>query len=116
MNVPFSVHSAPAQLTVTSIRRGDTMVVAPVGEVDSATTPALEEALRAVREPVLVDLSSVEFLSCAGIRALLVAYERMPSLTVFLGSAPGVRRCVELSGAADLLPVRESLDRTMLTP
>ncbi|MBB4684326.1 STAS domain-containing protein [Amycolatopsis jiangsuensis] len=111
MTTPFTAHSAPAHLTVTTDRRGAAVVIAPVGDVDAATAPALEAAAAAVdpSEAVVIDLSQVGFLSCAGVRALLAASERLPSLTVVTGPARTVRRCIEMADAGSVLRVRETL-------
>jgi anti-sigma B factor antagonist len=53
-------------------------VLAPVGELDMATAPVLDEAVAGVLahgrvEAVVVDLSGVQFLDSSGIRTLLQA-------------------------------------------
>lgn len=112
MTARFSVFSAPTELTVTVIARDGVLVLTTVGDVDAASVPALEEALvtaLAGGVPVIVDLSRVEFLGCAGIRVLCEAAERVPSLTVVSGTAHGVRRCLEITDAAFHLAIHETL-------
>jgi anti-sigma B factor antagonist len=58
-----------------SVSRRDEIVVLKVGgDIDFATAPTLESAIGAVLvdSPValIIDLSAVEFLSCAGLRVL----------------------------------------------
>ena len=49
------------------------------GRVDSSTAPQLDEALKAVMEKgryrIVLDLSGVEFLGSAGLRAIVSAYK-----------------------------------------
>ncbi|WP_328608361.1 STAS domain-containing protein [Amycolatopsis sp. NBC_00345] len=112
MTARFSVFSAPTELTVTITGRDGVLVLTTVGDIDAASVPALDEALvtaQAGRERVVVDLSRVEFLGCAGIRVLCGAAERDPSLTVVSGTAHGVRRCLEVTDAALHLTIHETL-------
>jgi anti-sigma B factor antagonist len=57
-------------------------VVTPRGELDVAGTPALEDALAEVAgEPgvqgVVIDLSQLEFMDSSGLRAVVLADQRM---------------------------------------
>jgi len=59
------------------LRHCDLMAVR--GRVDSSTAPRLEEALEAVmqkgRYHIVLDMSGVEFLGSAGLRAIVSAYK-----------------------------------------
>jgi len=97
---------------VTITGRDGILVLTTVGDIDAASVPALDEALAtalAGGERVVVDLSRVEFLGCAGIRVLCCAAEREPSLTVVSGTAHGVRRSLEVTGAGLHLTIHETL-------
>ncbi|SEP00462.1 STAS domain-containing protein [Amycolatopsis saalfeldensis] len=112
MTARFSVFSAPTELTVTITGREGVLVLTTVGDIDAASVRALDEALvtaLAGSERVIVDLSRVEFLGCAGIRVLCVAAERHPSLTVVSGTGHGVRRCLEITDAGRHLTIHETL-------
>ncbi|MDT8913805.1 STAS domain-containing protein [Amycolatopsis sp. PS_44_ISF1] len=112
MTARFSVFSAPTELTVTITARRDVLVLTPVGEIDAASAPVLDEALLTVLSRglrVVVDLSRVEFLGCAGIRVLCEAAGRAPSLTVVSGAGHGVRRCLEVTDAGLHLTILETL-------
>jgi anti-sigma B factor antagonist len=116
MTAQFSVFSAPTELTVTVTRRDGVLVLTTVGDVDAASVPALDRALAIATAGggrVIVDLSRVEFLGCAGIRVLCQAAERCPSLAVVSGSAHGVRRCLEVTDAGLHLEIHETLARAI---
>jgi anti-sigma B factor antagonist len=81
-----------------------TALVCPVGELDLATAPVLEQVLETlVGGPLAIDLdlSGLTFVDCAGLRPLRRALQRAPrSFTqVRLSAArPNVRRVLESTG------------------
>lgn len=101
--------TAPVELTVRAARRADAIHLAPVGDLDAATVHIFEAAVAPLTGPVVVDLSGVAFLSCAGVRALLDAHERIPSFAIVPGTAHAVRRCLSVTGADEILRVREAV-------
>ncbi|WP_370963708.1 STAS domain-containing protein [Amycolatopsis sp. cg9] len=87
----------PAGLTATTTERpGGVRVVTLVGDIDAATVGTLDEAL-ATGERVVADLTRVAFLSCAGVRSLLQANDRLDLAVVVGGHA--VTRSLEATGA-----------------
>jgi anti-sigma B factor antagonist len=81
-----------------------TVLVCPVGELDLATAPVLEQVLEALvgAPPAAIDLdlSGLTFVDCAGLRPVRQALHRAPhSFTrVRLSAArPNVRRVLELT-------------------
>jgi anti-anti-sigma factor len=87
--------------------------LAPSGRIDAATSGQLEEAGRAAAEErgrVLLDLSGVDYISSAGLRAILAtakrAREKGGALAVF-GLAGLVREVFAVSGFDALIPVAE---------
>ncbi len=93
--------SSHLQLTSTS-----SIAVSVTGELDVATVPAVEAALRRAEacgaDEVVLDLSGLTFIGSAGLRLILEADDRARSaghrLTLRTGAA--VVRTVELAGAA----------------
>ena len=93
---------------------GDGTVVSVSGDVDICTVTALEDVLRRTmreRSPrLLLDLSEVSFMDCAGLRAIVMirrhAQLRGGSVRLIAVSA-AVRRIVDLAGARDLFPVHD---------
>jgi anti-sigma B factor antagonist len=92
-------------------------VVAPRGEIDSHTAPALEAAGRAALAGagrVAVDLAGVPYSSSAGLRVLLLllrlAQEGGVELVLCAPQAQ-VREVLEVSGFAPLFVVRPDADQ-----
>ncbi|MDA0167255.1 STAS domain-containing protein [Solirubrobacter ginsenosidimutans] len=90
--------------------RGDTVVLAPSGELDAATVGQLEHAIAAAldkrSENLTVDLRALSFIDSSGVRALL-------RLTTQIGHGarlrlvpgpPQVQRVFELTGLTAALP------------
>ena len=91
------------QLEETKI--GTTLVVAPAGRLDSASTPAFEAALQeriaAAPTAILLDLAAVPFVSSAALRVFLSASRRLGeagSQLAFCGLADNVRDVFAISG------------------
>jgi anti-sigma B factor antagonist len=80
-----------------------TVLVAPVGELDLATAPVLEEVLEGlVGSPpaIELDLSGLTFVDCVGLRpirqALRTASHSLTRMRV-TGARPAVRQVLELT-------------------
>src|SRR3954466_14305151 len=86
-------------------------VVTPRGELDVAGTPALAQAIVAVTgEPgvqtVVVDLSQLEFLDSSGLRAVVLADQRLKADGLRFALVPGgesVQRVFELTRMTERL-------------
>jgi anti-sigma B factor antagonist len=103
------------------VRPGDDgTVVAVSGEVDVCTEASLQQALlRIMREHgarLLLDMSGVSFMDCAGLRALLTTRRRAELRGGFMrliAVSRAVRRIIELTGAHEALAVeRIATDRS----
>ena len=87
---------------------GEGNTVLLTGEIDTHTSPLLENHLRELEDSsvVVLDLSAVSFISSAGLTAMLTAQARLDagggSLTVRNPTA-AVERMISLSGLNDLL-------------
>ena len=66
-----------SNLTIVTNQTGAASVVTPNGRVDSQTAPQLDEALAALTAKgnckIVVDLGKLEYISSAGLRALVKA-------------------------------------------
>ena len=89
------------------VRRGDDgIVVAVSGEVDVCTEALLQQALLRIMDEhgarLLLDVSGVSFMDCAGLRALLTTRRRAELHGGFIrliAVSRAVRRIIELTGA-----------------
>jgi anti-anti-sigma factor len=97
------------------VQPGDYGTIVRVGgDVDvSVAGPLQDLLLRAMRThspSLLLDLSGVSFMDCAGVRALLLIRRRaeLRSGSVrLIAASPAVRRIIELVGMRDIFPLRD---------
>lgn len=81
--------------------------LALVGELDLASAPIADAELRdasADAEVVLLDLSGLSFMDCAGLRVLLAADARLREASgrlVIINSSRYVRRLLDLTGTSE---------------
>jgi len=86
------------------------------GRIDSSTAPLLEQALKKVmkdgRYHIVVDLAETEFMSSAGLRALISALKetrRFNRGDLRLASMPSkINKAFELAGFLELFKVYEN--------
>lgn len=93
-------------LTLTTSSRPDGVrVLTAVGEIDMSNAAtfgaALGDAVEADGEPVVVDLTAVEYLDSAGLAALFPHAER-----IALVASPLLAPLLTISGLADLTTVQ----------
>lgn len=93
---------------------GDSVLVRAFGELDLASAKSFEADVRqAIRESsfgVILDLEGVTFIDSMGLRALLSAatLSHMTGRELrILRASEQVRHVIEMSGAADLLPLAD---------
>ena len=83
---------------------GGCLTLAPVGRVDTITSPELEAAvvLDGVEELVF-DLAGVDYVSSAGLRVLLSAQKRMAGKSMKIAHArPAVKEVFDITGFSDI--------------
>jgi anti-sigma B factor antagonist len=92
----------------------DTTVISVSGELDLASSPALEEELERVAQSdaqlVVVDLRSLEFMDSTGLSVLVRAHQRAEENGRRLGLVNGsqqVQRLLTLTGVADRLTLTD---------
>ncbi len=97
--------------------QGDTLVAA--GRIDSSTAPAFRRELEKAFVDIDVDMSGVEFLSSAGLGALLAAQKHLAAhdSNLRLMDVPEeVRNVLELAGFIDLFEIASSaMEQAYLT-
>lgn len=102
-------------MEVSSEKVGAVTVVAPQGKLDAATAPDFDAKLRAAvasdASPVVLDLSGLEYVSSAGLRAVLAAAKRSASANgkmALSGLRPEVQKVFEVSGFSAMLSIHAS--------
>ncbi len=96
-------------------------ILAVSGRVDAERAPELEEAGRRIlvkdSMKLIVDLGAVEYVSSAGLCALLnlakLAKTRNSRL-ILCGPNPSVRQILKLSGFDKLIPIVEELSEALV--
>lgn len=95
------------------------VVVHVSGELDLATTPALEDALTRLPDGshVVIDLGACSFLDSSGVRLLAMAARRVEEtngrLDLVAAGDSGVARVLEITGIDTLVGVHPSLDAAL---
>ncbi len=94
-------------------RENGILVVAPSGRIDSTTSDTLDRVLSRASDGgerhAVVDFGSVEYISSAGLRVLLVAAKRMGTGRLVLCALPEpVRQVFDLAGFLRLFAVEGS--------
>ena len=85
-------------------QEGSKLVLAPIGRIDTITSPELEAAIAYDGVDELVfDLSQVDYISSAGLRVLLSAQKKMAGKSmVIVGAKPAVKEVFDITGFSDI--------------
>jgi anti-sigma B factor antagonist len=109
----------PTPFDVGKHQAGQAVVLTVAGEVDMLTAPKLTEAIQAALaakpEALVVDLSKVEFLASAGMTALVTAQAEVVAPTRFavVADGPATSRPIKLMGIDSVLPLYSTLDSAL---
>ncbi|WP_263768604.1 STAS domain-containing protein [Propionivibrio soli] len=95
----------------------DILVVQPIGRLDSTSSPELErvlvENLDAGTKRLLFDFSSLDYISSAGLRVVLLAGKRLRPVQgkmALVGMRDVVREVFEMSGFLSLFAVADTVE------
>jgi anti-sigma B factor antagonist len=110
-------------LTIRTREDWDSLVLLAEGELDIASAPGLEHsllhALDSTAASIVLDLTAVSFIDCAGIRVLMWAAGRSREdgdrLRIDCGS-PAVRQLIDLTGSGRELPLTFGSTQGSLRP
>lgn len=91
-------------MQINKIQEGSKLVLAPVGRVDTITSPELEAAVVTDGiDELIFDLAQVDYISSAGLRVLLSAQKRMAGKTMKIANAkPAVKEVFDITGFSDI--------------
>ncbi|WP_414940413.1 STAS domain-containing protein [Amycolatopsis sp. cmx-11-51] len=110
------VSGEPPPLAVTTSRDDDVVVLTAVGEIDAATIGRFRTELSGAcvtGKRVILDLSGVGFLSCAGLHALEEANAASPRFSVIVKTAL-VSRILDVSGVGADLDVWRDVEDVLI--
>jgi len=100
--------------------KGGAAVIRVSGELDLASSPALEQELEQVASTeaalVIVDLRELEFMDSTGLSVLVRAHQRAEENSQRFGLVNGsqqVQRLLSLTGVADRLVLSETPDELL---
>ena len=85
-------------------QEGNKLTLAPIGRVDTITSPELEAAvvLEGIEELVF-DLAQVDYISSAGLRVLLSSQKKMAGKSMKIVNAkPAVKEVFDITGFSDI--------------
>lgn len=101
-------------------QKGKVMVITPIGEIDARTvgefTMILNQHLQAGQNRLIADLSGVNFMSSAGLRALLGTLKEARSSGGDFRLAAiqdNVRQVLDMTGFSGILKVFPTVDATV---
>jgi len=99
---------------------GDTMVVSVNGRMDAASAPDFEKNMQEMidsgKRAFAVDLSELEYISSAGLRAILSIAKRLKALNgnLCIASLRGpVKEVFEISGFSSIIPIYDNVDAAL---
>jgi anti-anti-sigma factor len=104
-------------MTITSNHTGGTLVLRVAGRLDAITSPEFEkscqECIKAETRKVVVDFEGMEYISSAGLRAILLVGKTIQAgggVLVFSGLRGTVKDVMEMAGFCSLFPVHDSVE------
>lgn len=107
-------------MEIEEARRGISLVVTPIGRLDSGSAPDFEarlgEAIDGGAHDLVIDLSRLDYISSKGLSALLTAGKRMKRAEgrMVLAAASGaVRQVILISGFDRVFELHETVDAAL---
>jgi anti-anti-sigma factor len=104
-------------MDVIAEKRGTALMIAPRGALDSTTAPAFEQGLYGHLDGgesrLVLDLSALEFISSAGLRALLNVAKRCAAVKgrfVVCALPVPLREIFEISGLTTIFEMHPTVD------
>ena len=102
--------------------QGDILILRPMGRLDSANSPELENILKEHLDKgtqrLIFDFSSLDYISSAGLRVVLLGGKRIRSVSgkmALVGLRDATHDVFEMSGFLNLFPVVETIDEGIAT-
>lgn len=98
-------------MEINTTRNNNELIIAPVGRLDSATSGDFESALNEnftdETETLIIDFSSVDFISSKGLRVLVSTYKNLGTRKMEItGANASVMEILQLSGLLKVITVK----------
>lgn len=101
-------------------RKNDSLIIAPIGRIDSETAPGLEKKLRTILAEtpsnLILDFSATDYISSAGLRVVLLTAKQMRSSgkgLAICGLNDNVREVFSMSGFDKILTIVVSREQAI---
>ncbi|MBI5589873.1 MAG: STAS domain-containing protein [Deltaproteobacteria bacterium] len=101
---------------IKSGKENNALIVKISGRMDAVTAPEFEKALGAwideSEKYFVVDLSSLEYISSAGLRSILIIAKKLKALNgkiVLAAMEESVNEVFEISGFNSIIPINDSV-------
>ena len=107
-------------MKVTLTDQEEITIVAVTGDIDSKTAPEFERNARLATEKnqkIAIDLTSVEFMSSAGLRVLLMVYRNIKAhngKAVLVGVSEDIQDVMSTTGFINFFTITEKLDEAIV--
>ena len=107
-------------MEITVTKDQNAMIVSVAGRMDTITGPdfqkKMEEVLGQGEKEILVDFEKLEYISSAGLRAVLMAAKQAKAgggTLLCCGLRDMVKKVFDISGFSSMIPVFDSLDEAL---
>ncbi len=107
-------------MEITHRLENEILIISIKGRLDGATSPKADEFIKKRLEGdtnrLLFDFEGLEYLSSAGLRAILSATKEIKSRegkVVLAGLNPYVYEIFEISGFTSLIPIKETVEEAI---
>ena len=106
---------------IKSGKENNALIVKIIGRMDAVTAPEFEKALGAwideSEKHFVVDLSSLEYISSAGLRSILIIAKKLKSLNgkiILAAMGESVNEVFEISGFNSIIPIHDTVQAAIL--
>ena len=106
---------------IKSGKENNALIVKIIGRMDAVTAPEFEKALGAwideSEKHFVVDLSSLEYISSAGLRSILIIAKKLKALNgkiLLAAMEESVNEVFEISGFNSIIPIHDTVQAAIL--
>lgn len=108
-------------MEIKQTKKNNVKVLQMIGRLDAVTAPDLELQLipliKQYRQKIVIDFSSLEYISSAGLRVLLLAMKtskKMAGELILCSLQDHIREIFDIAGFLPIFTIRENLEESLL--